>query len=650
MDAGRRFLTAGPRKLWRFSAERPEPILLGLALAWTALAKASVLRDEVTVDQRWGLVEALASDLVFYAAAALTIELVRWLWPGRWAARATLVAATALAAWGFVNGAWLVSTSVQLQPGVVALLARNTADFWPLVRDELGERPALVAAVTAGAAAAAGWILWRVLRPPATRPRRRRVAVAATLLGVATLIQVATRERRHAPDAVSFSSPWYALVQAVEAALRDDDAGPAREIPRAGERQIVARALPDPPPSVVVVFLESVNRQVTSLDPRPGAATPELAALAAEGVELALARAPVPQTNKALYLSLTGTMPDLRPDYVEGVLVDEPYESLATVLGRHGYESAFFQMSRGEFAGMPGLMANLGFDHAFMRENLEDPSAHLSFLNGDDFRMIEPMMRWVDARDGPFFLAMITSVSHRPFVVPSWFDEPAPVEDRRARYLQSVVYTDAFLSRLRDELEDRGLFDEVLLCVIGDHGEGFRATDRRVRWAPHEEILRVPWVLRFPGRLPAGARVERPVSQLDLAPTLLALLGFDLAGAGFEGHDALGPVPADRRIRFTAWFRNSPLGWVEGARKRVYWPYTDTLYEYDLDADPEERRPRVVDGEEKRRTIEDLRRWEASSRVEVHRRRFRERLLFDRWLTYSSGRSTKSFYVPPQDS
>ena len=47
-------------------------------------------------------------------------------------------------------------------------------------------------------------------------------------------------------------------------------------------------------------------------------------------------------------------------------------ESLATILGRHGYRSGFFEMSRGPWEGAPGLFANLGFDLGWFRENLQD--------------------------------------------------------------------------------------------------------------------------------------------------------------------------------------------------------------------------------------------------------------------------------------
>ena len=89
----------------------------------------------------------------------------------------------------------------------------------------------------------------------------------------------------------------------------------------------------------------------------------------------------------------------------------KPYESLATILGRTGYRTAFFEMSKGNFECAPGFFSNMGFDWAWFRENLEDPSAYIGYLGGDDCRMIEPAFEWIKAGARPFFLLMITSVA-----------------------------------------------------------------------------------------------------------------------------------------------------------------------------------------------------------------------------------------------
>ena len=97
---------------------------------------------------------------------------------------------------------------------------------------------------------------------------------------------------------------------------------------------------------------------------------------------------------------------------------------------------------------------------------------------------------------------------------------------------------------------------------------------------------------------------------------------------------------------FSSWYTNSPLGYLEGTNKWVYWPYNDLLQFYDLANDPGEKTPRSVSDQQKEQIVADLLKWQRESRIVMHPRRFRERLLYDHWRAFSSGRSAWAYYVP----
>jgi hypothetical protein len=162
---------------------------------------------------------------------------------------------------------------------------------------------------------------------------------------------------------------------------------------------------------------------------------------------------------------------------------------------------------------------------------------------------------------------------------------------------------------------------------------------------PFEELIRVPWVMRWPGRLEPGTRIEWPCSQLDVTPTILSLLGFDIANASFDGRNALEPQPDDRRLYFSSWFRRSPIGYVEGDRKVIYWPYLDRVFEYDLSRDPKEQDPRVIEGPAREEVIESVQRWKRQARQQTPPAELREWLLFHHWRTFGSGRRGWTEYV-----
>ncbi|MCP3904752.1 MAG: LTA synthase family protein [Planctomycetes bacterium] len=604
------------------------------------------------------VLEASCADVVFFAAVAALFALGYVVSPTKLFARLTLLVAAVLGAWSVVNAGWLVATGSQMQPSVLVLAARDYQITLEVLLDTFAVTMHRITLPLIFIAVCLVWYLWRLYRPvPVVESRRHhamRMLVALGAIVVATALgrlDLGTASTAAWKDAIRFNSHWYALMHTMsDLAESDETAVMTRVIPRAGERAIEMPttppgAPPSSPPNVVVIFLESVSHPVTTLgDPTLGT-TPTLARLAGEGVEFVRTRTMMPETTKAWWASLTSTRPDFLAGAVESVLVDEPYESLATILARRGYRSAFFEMSRGPWFGAPGLWANIGYDWAWFRENLEDESAYLGIVNGDDFRMIEPMFEWVDGGEEPFLLTMITTVTHDPYDLPEWY-EHEPTDDIYEKYLQTIRFSDAFVEEVFTQLERRGLTENTLLCVIGDHGEVFRPDARRGRLVVYEELIRVPWVIWWPGRIEAGTKITWPCSQLDMTPTILSLLGFGIDEAGFEGVNALEPIDADRRLFFASWLGKSPKGYVEDDRKYVYFPYTKKLLLYDLANDPRELSPRAVEGSDLDAIVDTITTWERESYIDFPPHRYRERMLFDHWRTFSTGRSTNAYYVP----
>ena len=105
------------------------------------------------------------------------------------------------------------------------------------------------------------------------------------------------------------------------------------------------------------------------------------------------------------------------------------------------------------------------------------------------------------------------------------------------------------LTPLLDELDALGLARDTLVVFTSDHGEAFGEHGVFLHDDLYRETLHVPLVLRFPGRLPAGRRVDARARLLDLMPTVLDLLGVP-APADVQGR-SLVPLVArrDRRPR-----------------------------------------------------------------------------------------------------
>ncbi len=106
-------------------------------------------------------------------------------------------------------------------------------------------------------------------------------------------------------------------------------------------------------------------------------------------------------------------------------------------------------------------------------------------------------------------------------------------------YAAMTANLDWNVGRLLDRLEARGLADNTIVVFTSDHGEMFGAHGRVQKNIFYDEAARVPLLLRWPGRIPAGTRSDACINTPDLMPTLLGLLGVD-APAGIEGMDLSG--------------------------------------------------------------------------------------------------------------
>jgi arylsulfatase A-like enzyme len=107
--------------------------------------------------------------------------------------------------------------------------------------------------------------------------------------------------------------------------------------------------------------------------------------------------------------------------------------------------------------------------------------------------------------------------------------ERLTVAEIRQRYSQEVSFVDHEIGKLMTRLEETGRLDRTLLIFTSDHGEGL-GDHKHVGHISqlYDTLIRVPLIMVYPGRIPAGEVVEDTVSLVDLAPTITELLGFSL--------------------------------------------------------------------------------------------------------------------------
>jgi phosphoglycerol transferase MdoB-like AlkP superfamily enzyme len=277
------------------------------------------------------------------------------------------------------------------------------------------------------------------------------------------------------------------------------------------------------------------------------------------------------------------------------------------------------------------MVYNLGFDKFWARDDLNDPNAFLGYLACDEFAMLQPISEWISSDSSPFLLTVLCSVTHDPYEVPSWYDEPA--DEPLERYRQAIAYTDKFLAALDDELARLNLVENTVFCVIGDHGEAFGEHGllghERIAF---DEVLRVPFCLRAPSLVKPATIVTKPLSSIDLAPTLLTLLGFDTNSVGFDGANALGNIADDRRVYFSGWMQLSSAGFVKADRKFIYNPMDKMVFMYNLRTDPFETVRIELNGQQATDIADEIIAWRKNTIFRLEQQRAGRKTLFDSWL------------------
>lgn len=109
----------------------------------------------------------------------------------------------------------------------------------------------------------------------------------------------------------------------------------------------------------------------------------------------------------------------------------------------------------------------------------------------------------------------------------SWKLDPTPDEMHRQRayYYANVEMIDTQVGRILDTLEERGRLDNTIIVFTSDHGDNLGDHGLSQKWAPYDQITRVPLIVSAPERFTGGRQVDELVQLFDLGPTILEWAG-----------------------------------------------------------------------------------------------------------------------------
>lgn len=464
----------------------------------------------------------------------------------------------------------------------------GVADFFKLA-------PLFHILITATAFPLLTWLLARFWEWIPSRLARRIIGASLVLLS-SIVVVLGWSKLGYLQENVGLSANFTLSMVSSLSPARLSDHPPTVAFPPTSRDYFEVR--PAQPKNLILLTLESVEAKFLSLYGGVYPTTPNLEKLSDRSLVFENFYAPTTNSSNSLHAMLLGS------DY-SGIWKDftlsgwnPPAPTLAEHLKKAGYRTSFVTSCNFTYANLNLFVQSRGFDHYIDYESEKIESN--AIWGVDDHYLVDFILKSVDSTPAgaPFFVMAWNQGTH-------WSFTPAPEHqeidflkgDRKFgastydfnNYLNALHFIDQQIQRLMEELEKRGLAEDTLIALVGDHGEAFGWPHETWGHSAHvfEEDVHVPFVLISKNAFSPGHRVPTPASMFDLSPTILDLMNITPPSQWVGKSVLKSGHPA------TANFHGANNSLQFGVRrdqwKYIYNPSLQTESLYDLNADPDEQ-------------------------------------------------------------
>jgi choline-sulfatase len=356
-----------------------------------------------------------------------------------------------------------------------------------------------------------------------------------------------------------------------------------------------------PRPDVFLITIDTLRADHVGCYGYKDVETPALDALANDGVRFTEAFTHSPITNTSHITILTGLLPSVHGVTDFGVPLSPQHVTAAELLKKQGYQTAAFigAVILDSNTLSPGLDRGFDFYDNFPKSDSKSKE-HWDRIERRGMEVVEHAESWFDKhRTGPHFVWVHLYDPHDPYEPPPPFSE----KYKDHLYDGEIAYADSALAHWIAFLKRAGVYDNSIVIVTGDHGEGLGEHGEETHGLfLYDSTLHVPLILKTSLKATATARhgtvIDAQVRTIDILPTILSATGI-AAPAELNGESLLPLIDKEKTNiqgqvnRELFGETDYPLRWgwapLRALRtENTKWIEAPRLELYDLQADPQE--------------------------------------------------------------
>jgi phosphoglycerol transferase MdoB-like AlkP superfamily enzyme len=283
--------------------------------------------------------------------------------------------------------------------------------------------------------------------------------------------------------------------------------------------RVIASEHPQRKLNVVLVLEESFGSDfVGALRPDGKNCTPQFDALASKGTLFTHVYATGNRTVRGIEASLVSFPPIPGQSIVRRPLGVDMF-SLPSLLASFGYQTVFLYGGLGYFDNIEHFASRNGYQDVIDQTDFAK-NTFSTIWGVCDEDLFDNSLATCDslaATGKPFFATILTVSNHSPFLYP---EGRIPFDPKKQSREYAVRYADYAIGKFIRDAESHSFFDSTLFIFLGDHGARVYGS-QQIPLRSYE----IPILFYGPGVVDSGKRVDRLGSQMDLAPTIVDVLG-----------------------------------------------------------------------------------------------------------------------------